>query len=107
MIANSFSIALGMQLSASNFTPDLLPGILPADMCFESDKTALCCAKVPSLPIFCWPMKSTGFAKTQSALLEAMQEYQVTLEGETQTLPDPFIVSPLSIRSNMKHLPIA
>ena len=30
--------------------------------------------------------------KTQSALLEAMQEYQVTLEGETLTLPDPFIV---------------
>jgi len=30
--------------------------------------------------------------KTQSALLEAMQEYQVTLEGETLTLPEPFIV---------------
>ena len=46
-----------------------------------------------SLPSWCWPTKSTApRPKAQSALLEAMEEQQVTVDGETHALPDPFFV---------------
>jgi len=93
LIANSFSIALGMQFKRIQFTPDLLPGDITGGYVFESDKNRFILRKGPIFTnILLADEINRASPKTQSALLEAMQEYQVTLEGETQTLPDPFIV---------------
>jgi MoxR-like ATPase len=93
LIANSFATALGMQFKRIQFTPDLLPGDITGGYVFESDQNRFMLRKGP---IFTHMLLADEInrasPKTQSALLEAMQEYQVTLEGETLTLPEPFIV---------------
>ncbi len=45
--------------------------------------------RAPSSPILCWPMKSTGPPRTQSSLLECMEEGQVTIDGVTTALEKP------------------
>jgi MoxR-like ATPase len=93
LIANSFSMALGMQFKRIQFTPDLLPGDITGGYVFESDQNRFMLRKGPIFTnILLADEINRASPKTQSALLEAMQEYQVTLEGETQSLPDPFIV---------------
>jgi MoxR-like ATPase len=93
LIANSFSRALGMEFKRIQFTPDLLPGDITGGYVFESDQNRFMLRKGP---IFTHMLLADEInrasPKTQSALLEAMQEYQVTMEGETLTLPEPFIV---------------
>lgn len=93
LIANSFSRALGMEFKRIQFTPDLLPGDITGGYVFESDQNRFMLRKGP---IFTHMLLADEInrasPKTQSALLEAMQEYQVTLEGETLSLPEPFIV---------------
>lgn len=93
LIANSFSMALGMQFKRIQFTPDLLPGDITGGYVFESDQNRFMLRKGPIFThILLADEINRASPKTQSALLEAMQEYQVTLEGETMPLPDPFIV---------------
>ena len=93
LIANSFASALGMQFKRIQFTPDLLPGDITGGYVFESDKNRFMLRKGPIFTnILLADEINRASPKTQSALLEAMQEYQVTLEGETQELPDPFMV---------------
>jgi MoxR-like ATPase len=93
LIANSFASALGMQFKRIQFTPDLLPGDITGGYVFESDKNRFMLRKGPIFTnILLADEINRASPKTQSALLEAMQEYQVTLEGETQELPEPFIV---------------
>jgi MoxR-like ATPase len=93
LIANSFAKALGMQFKRIQFTPDLLPGDITGGYVFESDKNRFMLRKGPIFTnILLADEINRASPKTQSALLEAMQEYQVTLEGETQSLPQPFIV---------------
>src|SRR5512133_3396232 len=93
LIANSFALALGMQFKRIQFTPDLLPGDITGGYVFESDKNRFMLRKGPIFTnILLADEVNRASPKTQSALLEAMQEYQVTLEGETQSLPSPFIV---------------
>jgi MoxR-like ATPase len=93
LIANSFAMALGMQFKRIQFTPDLLPGDITGGYVFESEQNRFMLRKGPIFTnILLADEINRASPKTQSALLEAMQEYQVTLEGETQTLPDPFIV---------------
>lgn len=93
LIANSFASALGMKFKRIQFTPDLLPGDITGGYIFESDKNRFMLRKGPIFTnILLADEINRASPKTQSALLEAMQEYQVTLEGETQSLPDPFIV---------------
>ena len=93
MIANSFAMALGMQFKRIQFTPDLLPGDITGGYVFESDQNRFMLRKGPIFThILLADEINRASPKTQSALLEAMQEYQVTLEGETLSLPDPFIV---------------
>jgi len=93
LIANSFASALGMQFKRIQFTPDLLPGDITGGYIFESDKNRFMLRKGPIFTnILLADEINRASPKTQSALLEAMQEYQVTLEGETQSLPEPFIV---------------
>ena len=93
LIANSFAMALGMQFKRIQFTPDLLPGDITGGYVFESDENRFMLRKGPIFTnILLADEINRASPKTQSALLEAMQEYQVTLEGETLPLPDPFIV---------------
>ena len=93
LIANSFAAALGMQFKRIQFTPDLLPGDITGGYVFESDQNRFMLRKGPIFThILLADEINRASPKTQSALLEALQEYQVTLEGETLPLPDPFIV---------------
>jgi MoxR-like ATPase len=93
LIARSFATALGLEFKRIQFTPDLLPGDITgsyvynrADGRFELRRGPLFANIVLADEI------NRASPKTQSALLEAMQEGQVTLEGETLPLPDPFLV---------------
>ena len=93
LIANSFAMALGMQFKRIQFTPDLLPGDITGGYVFDSEQNRFMLRKGPIFTnILLADEINRASPKTQSALLEAMQEYQVTLEGETLSLPDPFIV---------------
>jgi MoxR-like ATPase len=93
LIANSFARALGMEFKRIQFTPDLLPGDITGGYVFESEHNRFTLRKGPIFAnILLADEINRASPKTQSALLEAMQEYQVTLEGETLALPEPFIV---------------
>ena len=93
LIANSFATALGMNFKRIQFTPDLLPEDITGGYVFESEQNRFMLRKGPIFTnILLADEINRASPKTQSALLEAMQEYQVTLEGETLSLPDPFIV---------------
>jgi MoxR-like ATPase len=93
LIANSFAVALGMSFKRIQFTPDLLPGDITGGYVFSSSENRFILRRGP---IFAQMLLADEInrasPKTQSALLEAMQEQQVTLEGETERLPAPFIV---------------
>ena len=93
LIANSFAKALGMEFKRIQFTPDLLPGDITGGYVFDSEHNRFLLRKGPIFAnILLADEINRASPKTQSALLEAMQEYQVTLEGETLALPQPFIV---------------
>jgi MoxR-like ATPase len=93
LIANSFATALGMDFKRIQFTPDLLPGDITGGYIFDSNQNRFLLRKGPIFAhVLLADEINRASPKTQSALLEAMQEYQVTLEGETLTLPEPFIV---------------
>ncbi len=93
LIANSFAEALGMSFKRIQFTPDLLPGDITGGYVFNSSQNQFMLRKGPIFTnVLLADEINRASPKTQSALLEAMQECQVTLEGETQALPSPFIV---------------
>jgi MoxR-like ATPase len=93
LIANSFASALGLGFNRIQFTPDLLPGDITGGYVFDSNQNLFQLRKGPLFAnIVLADEINRASPKTQSALLEAMQEYQVTLEGESLALPDPFIV---------------
>jgi len=93
LIANSFATALGLEFSRIQFTPDLLPGDITGGYVFNSAQNEFLLRRGPVFAnIVLADEINRASPKTQSALLEAMQEYQVTMEGESQALPDPFIV---------------
>jgi len=93
LIANSFANVLGLEFRRIQFTPDLLPGDITGSYIFDRDKGGFELRKGPIFAnIILADEINRASPKTQSALLEAMQEYQVTLEGETMPLPQPFVV---------------
>ena len=93
LIARSFSTALGLDFKRIQFTPDLLPGDITGGYIFNRTKNKFELRKGPVFTnVLLADEINRASPKTQSALLEAMQEGQVTLEGETLTLPEPFIV---------------
>jgi MoxR-like ATPase len=93
LIANSFAQALGMDFKRIQFTPDLLPGDITGGYVFDGIQNRFALRKGPIFTqILLADEINRASPKTQSALLEAMQESQVTLEGETLPLPHPFIV---------------
>jgi MoxR-like ATPase len=93
LIANSFANALGLEFKRIQFTPDLLPSDITGSYIFNRSSNQFELHKGPIFAnIVLADEINRASPKTQSALLEAMQEQQVTLEGETMPLPRPFIV---------------
>jgi len=93
LMANSFAVVLGMQFKRIQFTPDLLPGDITGGYVYDRSEDRFTLRKGPLFAnVILADEINRASPRTQSALLEAMQEYQVTLEGETLRLPEPFIV---------------
>ena len=92
-LVKAFATTLGCEFRRIQFTPDLLPADITGTYVLSPrDGTFL----LREGPIFANVVLGDEInrapAKTQSALLEAMQEQQVTIEGDTRALPTPFIV---------------
>jgi len=93
LIANSFATVLGLSFKRIQFTPDLLPGDITGGYIYDRSQNQFSLRKGPIFAhIILADEINRASPRTQSALLEAMQEYQVTLEGETMKLPEPYIV---------------
>jgi MoxR-like ATPase len=93
LIANCFASALGLDFKRIQFTPDLLPGDITGGYIYDRAAGTFTLRQGPLFAnIILADEINRASPRTQSALLEAMQEYQVTLEGETMHLPQPFIV---------------
>jgi len=93
LIAKSFATVLGLDFKRLQFTPDLLPGDITGGYVYNRAENRFDLRKGPIFAnIILADEINRASPKTQSALLEAMQEGQVTLEGETLRLPDPFLV---------------
>ncbi len=93
LIAKSFATALGLAFKRIQFTPDLLPGDITGGYVYDRARGQFELRQGPLFAnIILADEINRASPKTQSALLEAMQEVQVTLEGETLPLPEPFVV---------------
>jgi len=93
LIASSFADTLGLDFKRIQFTPDLLPGDITGGYVYDRAENRFELHKGPLFAnIILADEINRASPKTQSALLEAMQERQVTLEGETLRLPEPFVV---------------
>lgn len=93
LIASSFARAMGLSFKRIQFTPDLLPQDITGGYIFNRAENTFVLKKGPVFAnIVLADEINRATPKTQSALLEAMQEYQVTIDGETIKLPQPFIV---------------
>jgi MoxR-like ATPase len=93
LTARSFAGALGLSFSRIQFTPDLLPADVTGTYVFDEQSGDF---EFRPGPIFGNVVLADEInrasPKTQAALLEAMAEGQVTIEGRTHELPDPFFV---------------
>ncbi len=93
LIAKSLASALGLEFRRIQFTPDLLPADITGTYVFSRNSDAFELRRGPIFTnILLGDEINRASPRTQSALLESMQEYQVTLEGESIRLPDPFVV---------------
>ena len=93
LVARSFAKVLGLDFKRIQFTPDLLPGDITGGYIFNRTSNQFELRKGPIFAnIILADEINRASPKTQSALLEAMQEGQVTIEGETLLLPEPFLV---------------
>ena len=93
LIARCFAVTLGLEFKRIQFTPDLLPADITGSSVYDRASGRLELRKGPVFAnIILADEINRASPKTQSALLEAMQEHQVTLEGETMKLPEPFVV---------------
>ena len=92
-LGQCFSAALGLQFGRIQFTPDLLPGDILGSNLFNFQTSAFTLTRGPIFTelLLADEINRTP-PKTQAALLEAMQERRVTLDGETHALPERFMV---------------
>jgi len=93
LLIKSLGTAMGLDFERIQFTPDLLPSDVVGTMVFQPKEGSF---RVHKGPVFANLVLADEInrapAKVQSALLEAMQERQVTIGGETHHLPKPFLV---------------
>jgi MoxR-like ATPase len=99
LLARAMSQAMSLACARVQFTPDLMPSDIVGHALLDTTDRgdiALGKLRLQQGPVFTNLLLADEInrapAKTQSALLEAMQEYQVTLEGRTLPLPRPFMV---------------
>jgi len=92
-LAHALATTLGLNFQRIQFTSDLLPADIIGVSVYDRDNASF---KFHPGPIFTQVLLADevnrATPKTQSALLEAMEERQVTTEGETRPLPEPFFV---------------
>ena len=92
-MVHTLSQILGCTFKRIQFTPDLLPSDITGVHMFDQEANNFVLRKGPIFAnIVLADEINRAPAKTQAALLEAMQEKQVTIEGVTMTLPPPFVV---------------
>ncbi|MBI3818276.1 MAG: MoxR family ATPase [Planctomycetes bacterium] len=93
LFVRSFARALGLDFRRIQFTPDLMPSDVTGTLVFNPREGDFIFRKGPVFAqlLLCDEINRAP-AKTQSALLEAMQERSVTTDGVTRTLPEPFLV---------------
>lgn len=93
LLSQALARALGLSFNRIQFTSDLLPGDILGASVFDRDQNAF--RFVPG-PVFAHIVLADEInratPKSQSALLESMEESQVTIDGVTRRLPDPFFV---------------
>ena len=93
LMSNTLADSLGCEFKRIQFTPDLLPADITGSYFYDPQKNKF---KFRKGPIFCNILLADEInrapPKTQAALLEAMQEKQITIEGTTHKLAEPFIV---------------
>jgi MoxR-like ATPase len=93
LAARTFAQALGLDFTRAQFTPDLLPSDLTGSFVYDQGRGVF---EFRKGPVFTGLLLADEInrtpPKTQAALLEAMQEHQVTVEGQTFPLPRPFHV---------------
>src|SRR5215471_19191032 len=93
LLIKSLGAALGVQFERIQFTPDLLPSDVVGTMIFQPKTGGFTAHQGPIFANLVLADEiNRAPAKVQSALLEAMQERQVTIGGETHPLPSPFFV---------------
>jgi MoxR-like ATPase len=91
LLANTFARTVDGEFRRVQFTPDMLPSDLTGTMTLRGGELAFRAGPVFTNVLLADEINRTP-PKTQSALLEAMQERQVSVEGEPHPLPDPFLV---------------
>jgi MoxR-like ATPase len=93
LLVRALAQAMSLSVARIQFTPDLMPSDITGHAILDPGSREL---RIIRGPVFTHVLLADEInrapAKTQSALLEVMQEYQVTLEGQTLVLPRPFIV---------------
>jgi len=91
LLANAFARAIGVEFRRVQFTPDMLPSDLTGTMTLRAGDLAFRPGPVFTNLLLADEINRTP-PKTQAALLEAMQERQVSVDGVARPLPDPFVV---------------
>jgi MoxR-like ATPase len=96
LVARAFARVSHASFKRIQFTPDLMPSDVTGSSIFERSASQGGTFTFVPGPIFCQLLLADEInrapAKTQSALLEAMQDHQVTVDGTSRPLPTPFIV---------------
>lgn len=102
LIAKSFAAGLGLTFRRVQFTPDLLPADITGTYVFDRKTSEFVLRRGPIFTnVLLADEINRAPPKTQSALLEAMQERQATLEGQTFPIPPPFFV--LATQNPIEH----
>lgn len=92
-LAQALAISLGLQFKRVQFTNDLLPADIVGVSVYERDNNRFVFHPGPVFSqVLLADEINRASPKTQSALLEAMEERQVSVDGEARRLPDPFFV---------------
>jgi len=93
LTARSLANALGLEFTRIQFTPDLLPADITGSRVYDAATESFSFNRGPVFAnVVLADEINRAPPKTQAALLEAMEEGQVSIDGETRQLPDPFFV---------------
>ena len=95
-LVDTLGVAMGLDARRIQFTPDLMPSDIIGTEVMDQDETGRRSFRYVKGPVFAQLLMADGInrasPRTQSALLQAMQEYHVTVAGERYDLPAPFHV---------------